>query len=92
MGIALGVTQEYPALQPSGTTMRSVHSVSMQVAPYTPPERLANTVGQRDGSEDGAFCGTRKELEVLGGSERQSETGLRGLKASPGMGMQYWWE
>ena len=46
----------------------SVHAVSMQVAPFTPPSVWQTLLGREIGSEDRALCCTFEGAEILGDS------------------------
>ena len=60
----------------------TVHSVSMQVAPYTPPSVWQTLLGKEMGARMEHFAAPGRELKYC----------LRGLKAFPGMGKLSWWE
>ena len=49
----------------------TVHSVSMQAAPYTPPSVWQTLLGREMGARIRALCCTRKGVEVLGDSGRE---------------------
>ena len=63
MGIAPGVMQECPALTALWNYYKTVHSVSMQVAPYTPPSVWQTLLGKEMGARMEHFAAPGRELK-----------------------------